>query len=256
MSRIQQESNNNFLSRINKILGKRKKHPWGRAIGLKTNRITDIFLGKIPSPDALIRIHTADKVSLTWLLTGVGAPYSYMAGCNQSDEINTEILKDLLSEGEWVPFVIYHQGDQGVSLAITRPRTIQYDDATASFIDVEMMQAGPMVLEALPSRQATWLYCDNETYADLVSGEIGPEDIESERFEKRGTLDISDLIEILKQPENTTLVNLDENKLVSYYRNLTSDQRQAIQHLLRTMDTAIDVFQAPPITKGLKRKTD
>ena len=68
-------SNKEFLERISFILGGRKKHPWGHALGIRSTRITQMFLGQVPTADALEIIHRAEGVSIDWLLTGDAAPF-------------------------------------------------------------------------------------------------------------------------------------------------------------------------------------
>ncbi|WP_133512666.1 hypothetical protein [Candidatus Thiosymbion oneisti] len=68
-------SNKDFLERINFILGGRKKHPWGQALGIRGTRITQMFLGQVPTADALEIIHRAEGVSIDWLLTGDAVPF-------------------------------------------------------------------------------------------------------------------------------------------------------------------------------------
>jgi len=56
-------------------LGGRKKHPWGHALGIRSTRITQMFLGRVPTADVLEIIYRVEGVSIDWLLTGDAAPF-------------------------------------------------------------------------------------------------------------------------------------------------------------------------------------
>ena len=58
------------------LVGGRKQHSWGLAIGLTRGMVDGVFRrGQLPSAEALAIIASAERVNLTWLLTGEGPPY-------------------------------------------------------------------------------------------------------------------------------------------------------------------------------------
>ena len=65
-----------FLERMLFLVGGRKQHSWGLAIGLTRGMVDGVFRrGQLPSAEALAIIASAERVNLTWLLTGEGPPY-------------------------------------------------------------------------------------------------------------------------------------------------------------------------------------
>ena len=63
-------------SRMSFILAGRKPHLWGDSIGWNRGTVDSVFrLGKSPGPRDLALLAIAERVNLTWLLTGEGPPY-------------------------------------------------------------------------------------------------------------------------------------------------------------------------------------
>lgn len=91
----------NFVDRLNVILGGRKPHPWASALGWQKTLVHRIFNGKqLPSPDYLASLAAAERVNLTWLLTGEGTPYLVIPPPNPTDlPINNENRYFMFSRG-------------------------------------------------------------------------------------------------------------------------------------------------------------
>jgi len=245
---VSDKRNNNFLSRINEILGDRKKHPWGRDIGLKNTRINDMFSGKIPHADALIRVRRAEKVSLDWLLTGDGTPYLYKSGRCQTDLENAELLKQLLEEDDWMVYLVYHQVEEGVAVVLTHPAIVKYEDITARFMDVEMMQAGAEVINRLKGRLVKEVKVEFSVYERLVCGWLGPVDLTGENglLNKSRDTDLNYVAGVLSKSSSHKLTNMTENKLITHFRHLRGEQQKAVLALLNSMDQSVDILQPPP----------
>lgn len=70
----------NFIDRLSFLAGGTKPHPWGTRLGWDRGLISRTFTGKqLPGPEALAQLATIERVNLTWLLTGEGAPYAVEA---------------------------------------------------------------------------------------------------------------------------------------------------------------------------------
>lgn len=68
--------NDNFKERFVFLLDGRQHHTWGMMIGLTKGVIdTSYRLGRIPGPESLTQLALVERVNLTWLLSGEGAPY-------------------------------------------------------------------------------------------------------------------------------------------------------------------------------------
>lgn len=69
----------NIVERLKFLAGAEKPQPWGARFGWDRGITHRVFTGKqLPGPEALEQIATAERVNLTWLLTGEGAPYQVL----------------------------------------------------------------------------------------------------------------------------------------------------------------------------------
>lgn len=61
------------------LAGDMKPNPWASRFGWDRGLISRVFAGKqLPGPEALAKLAQAERVNLTWLLTGAGAPYQVL----------------------------------------------------------------------------------------------------------------------------------------------------------------------------------
>lgn len=126
-----------FLKRLNIVLGERKKHPWGLAIGLKGTLINNMFKGTVPGPDQLKKISRAENVRIDWLLDmDEGSPYKTRA--NLGDDASALRIQ-ALSANDYEPILLLDdKGHAGV--VATKKETIKYDDdTTAKYTAIEIL---------------------------------------------------------------------------------------------------------------------
>lgn len=64
-----------FLSRIEFLLGNRKKYPWGFSLGLTRGTINRLFKGYTPGLDILTTISRCENARLDWLTSGSEPPF-------------------------------------------------------------------------------------------------------------------------------------------------------------------------------------
>lgn len=62
--------------RFRTLLLDRKAHPFGSSVQLNKSMVTRLARGSLPDPEYLVPLLRIERVSLNWLLTGEGAPYS------------------------------------------------------------------------------------------------------------------------------------------------------------------------------------
>lgn len=68
--------NESVRERMKFVLDGRKPHLWGESIGWNRGTVDSVFRrGQIPGPRDLALLVVAERVNLTWLLTGDGPPY-------------------------------------------------------------------------------------------------------------------------------------------------------------------------------------
>lgn len=62
--------------RFRALLLDRKAHPFGSSVQLNKSMVTRLTRGSLPDPEYLVPLLRIERISLNWLLTGEGAPYS------------------------------------------------------------------------------------------------------------------------------------------------------------------------------------
>lgn len=64
------------VERFNSLLLGRKPHPFGASVHLSRGIVTRLMRGSLPDPELLGPMVRIERLSLSWLLTGEGSPYS------------------------------------------------------------------------------------------------------------------------------------------------------------------------------------
>lgn len=87
------------VGRFNQLLLGRKPHPFGASVHLSRGIVTRLMRGSLPDPEFLVPLVRIERISLSWLLTGVGAPYSILTATNDVEAWH-EIKERLADEPE------------------------------------------------------------------------------------------------------------------------------------------------------------
>lgn len=229
--------NQDFLARIKQILGARKKHAWGGNLGLKATRTGAMFEGRVPTADALERIHWADGVCLDWLLVGDGPMYLVH---HHPDARVARRLREL--DASWrCDLLVERSGAGDAALAVSRPgETRAYKDGVARYTAVRQYAvAGPQALAQLAEREGVRaLRVSAGCLARVRAGRVGTYDLVGETGEG-GLLGAAEPIgreELLALAARSGATEsgppADEAALIRAYRQLPSDGRQALLRLL------------------------
>lgn len=256
---VSELGNKDFLYRLKNILGKRKKHPWGDAVGLKATRVNAIFNGRMPQVDALERIARAEHVSLDWLLLGTGNPYRYRATGITTDEERAKLLDEILRADDrpWDIHLVELKNSPYACLVLARQEAVQYEDATARFLDLEVFpEAGPVMLSQLKNYRVLRSTVDAKTFNNIARGRVGASNIFPDG--EQGLLSpeamsppaVNELIEKMKDEQG---LSSDEDDLVEMYRYMEADQKKALMILVSgivnrdeddaTFDDELPVFE-------------
>lgn len=111
-----QISEKDFVDRMVLLTEGKKPNPWASRFGWNRGLISLVFNGKqLPGPEALASLAQAERVNLSWLLTGEGAPY----------EVLPPPHWDRLALGSEVSYYLF-ASDGGLQLPlvqVTRPST-------------------------------------------------------------------------------------------------------------------------------------
>ena len=238
---IAKKGNNIFLERINILLGKRKKHVWGREIGLKSTRINAIFEGKIPGSDALIIISRAEKVRIDWL-TGLDDKAPYQTQSHLSDEETAEKIKAMVARSYEPVLLLDEIG--GACVVLEKPMLLEYDDGTESrFIDVEIFpNIGPASVETLEQVNAHYsLVLRSDMLQKIAEGYVSPHELlTSDKLLKRRER-VQRIGDIREKVSEYKLENSSTADLIRRAGQLKMSEQEG--NLLYELFTLLDVFR-------------
>lgn len=130
-----------FKSRLQLILGPRKKTPWATAMQIPSGTMTRMFgEGIPPTYETLAKVMRTENVSLSWLLGGDCPPYLYSS--TPDDAVTAqELAARLDDEASWVLHVI---SDGAICVfALTQPASIEERKGSIPYNAVEII-AGPI----------------------------------------------------------------------------------------------------------------
>lgn len=105
----------NFTNRVRAVVGERKPHTWGAALGISKASVADVFGGRTPRNDTLARIAHIERVRLDWLSDGSGSPFAV----SQLRELSP--LAELLEAGADRMLLLH----DGTSLALAASTAIR-----------------------------------------------------------------------------------------------------------------------------------
>lgn len=227
----------NFLSRLQWVLGEQDKYPWCERIGVGAGRGNTMFgtrdkAGAPPTAEGLNAIRHYENISTLWLLEGKGAPC--LVTTLASDEAGARQVHQLLDGQDWdIHIVTDHLA---FAVVLTRPGQYQVKDRTIDCTDVEILAgalAGKTMTalhEGASSMPAWKVEVDGHTLADLVGGRIsnlkllreGPALLDA----KRPLADEDPLWQW--PPAATVLLAPDEEQLLQHFRAMNRRQRATL----------------------------
>lgn len=166
-----------FPKRLQRLLEGRKQTPWGEQLGSNKGTIYRMFQGEIPRWETLCAIQHAENASLSWLLTGEGAPY--LATRRDTDAQCAALAGGLLARARnWSAYIAYGQACLRC-LVLTRPAAFQVGGRRVPYTALAVV-AGPIgpqtlsVLEGLAGRQHLWLApMADDAVTHIAQGEVG-----------------------------------------------------------------------------------
>lgn len=116
------------------LLGGRRPYPWGRPLGLADPTIRKMWReGHLPTFRFLVNIQRAENVSLSWLLSGQGAPFLINNG--PPEVVIREIGN--LSQGTAAPWSIYVPITEG-HLALIFYRQVRLEEGLPEIVETRV----------------------------------------------------------------------------------------------------------------------
>jgi len=164
-----------FVERLNFVLGERRKHPWGRRLGIPAATVTAMFRGAIPSWESLIPVQHVENVSLSWLLEGTGAPF-LVVSCDSDADCGAE-LEARLSDRPGADVHVVSDGGR-TALVLHEPAEWQRGDTVVRYRAIDVLAgAGARTLERLSreidERAVYRVVLDAESAKRLCYGYLG-----------------------------------------------------------------------------------
>ena len=90
--------NDEFVSRLGKAFEGKSMAKVARQLRVPHATVRNYFLGRLPSPEVLIKIANETGVSLNWLLTGKGGMYVENRGAVSVDQLIEERITEMVEQ--------------------------------------------------------------------------------------------------------------------------------------------------------------
>lgn len=128
-----QTAKSTFIGRLLEVLGTRKRHVWGVALGFTNNLVHRMFVETEPLPNTeeLAIIGEAENLNLNWLVYGIGPKYR-ITTFQDFTEFNTAV-QDVVQEKWEIIYIAVCQSR--CALLTSRTMPVQYKNR-----DVEIQQ--------------------------------------------------------------------------------------------------------------------
>src|SRR5688572_21428525 len=90
--------NEEFVERLGRAFGGKSMAKVARSLKVPHATVRNYFLGRLPSPDVLIKIANETGVSLNWLLMGTGTMYAEKRAPVSLDEVLDERIAQIIDQ--------------------------------------------------------------------------------------------------------------------------------------------------------------
>lgn len=240
---------NNFLERLEHVLGERKKHPWGQGLGITRGTVDNMFKGVVPASDTLNAISRIENVSISWLLDGKGNPF-YVFLC-LDDEAAQSYAEDTLVDDGWSGYLI--SDGERLALAFTLPAEYEVKGVATPYTILELLvgnisMAMAEKLQAFPA--VRWQYrctVSSAVMDDILNGQVGtwqlllsPKFILSnaQKINDRGAATIEETLPRMKYTDRSS-------DLATKIKQLNPDQQRALEAIIDAMLPSAAVGKTP-----------
>jgi hypothetical protein len=162
-----------FTNRLLKVLGKRRKHSWGSALGFTNNRIHRLFkeTEPLPSSEELALIGSSENLDLNWLMYGTGQMYR-VQNFLEAEELNAAVESSVSRESSKHYLVVCQSKCAFITLERTK---LEYKTKLISIQELHcLVGPGSTHLQALLSNiQVTGVEFPTHRFEELEAGELG-----------------------------------------------------------------------------------
>jgi len=216
-------------------LGDRKKHPWGRALGIRGTRITEMFRGRIPTADALAIIHRAEGVCTDWLVMGDGAPFCVR---HLTDEDGAALLREWSGNGQYHYHLLVTEPLRIPALALVRteePQPIAPDGMARYPATILVAQVGRAMMREIAGADHSYLTSlEARVMGQLRAGNLGPYQLRQTFLPHGRRAEAADLHRITQFLDRSEFPDLprEEAALLRAYRAQPEHKQAAYRVLL------------------------
>lgn len=223
------------MCRIKIIFGDRRKHPWGRTLGIRSTRITETFRGRIPTADALTILHWEEGVCTDWLLTGEGAPFCVR---HLTDEDGAALLRERDGNGQYHYHLLVTEPLRIPALALVRPtepQPIDPDKVARYPATILVAQVGRAMMREIAGADHLYLTSLNaQVMGQLRAGNLGPYQLRQAFLPHGRRMEAADLHRITQFLDHSDLPELprEEAVLLRAYRAQPEHKQAACRVLL------------------------
>lgn len=161
-----------FAARLTQVLGTRRPYPWAKDLGITRGTVNRMLNeGHVPGPDVLARIAQVESCSITWLLTGQGAPY--LVHRTDTDAETAERLQAHLADEAWHCHILEDARRGAVVLSL--PAQLGEGDEAVRYTAVEIIAGpiGPEAAEVLSEHVEGAVRYGSATIDAIFRGQIG-----------------------------------------------------------------------------------
>lgn len=226
----------NFIDRLMSVLGNRKLYPWGMALGFSSATLARLKRGSSPKGDTLAMIARTENASISWLLTGQGAPFLVQRA--DTDEDLSALLHAYLDDELWRVDLL-HDVRSGV-FVLTQPAEVGEGDAAVPYTAMELCAGpiGPRVADTVRDRVHCAVQVSADQVRDLQTGSVGTWRVLEwlSIGEDHGGQRVAELA----SQYDTGAFTRDEQILIEKYRSLPPGDRTRTQTIVDALAHAVD----------------
>ena len=250
-----QTAKSTFIGRLLEVLGTRKRHVWGVALGFTNNRVHRLFVESesLPNTEELALIGEAENLNLNWLVYGIGPKY-LVNTFRGFAEFNAAV-QDVLQE-DWANIYIIVCKSR-CALLTSRTKNLQYKNRDVDIRQIRCL-IGPGSAN-LQSIVAHGVEFPSIQFDELERGDIGTYflfgDSRTEGFlEGLGKHDVQNLIG--NMPLAVPHDDIDLARLMSCYNKIQSLMKNTGQQVNdeKLSELVWVMYQTEMMDKNIKTK--
>jgi hypothetical protein len=240
-----------FQARLDTVLQGRKVNPWSESVGLARATAQRLAHGNFPDPEKLIQACRVERLSLTWLLDGLGVPFLVYPA--ESDHAGARRVRQLLSDEPQQRVVIAHS-DRGFCVLLQQDVQVQASNVPVySYTSIEVIGGGALGAETANATMAgdystertgdvESLGLSADEWSALATGRMGNVPLIGWAKARGGLLDSTKPLlrdttahGVMEPGAVYGGLDPDESEVLSIFRGLETGERQLILRQLRAL---------------------